>query len=69
MENLIYDLLEKLRLRRKIEFEKNQKYNIVIEKELFLISSGKIFELDNLINVLEDMIKYNNQTKEIYKII
>lgn len=65
MEHLICDLKEKLILRRKYEFDRAQKYNIETDKEILMISSGKIFELDHLIGFLEEMLRYNNQTKKI----
>ena len=65
MEHLICDLKEKLLLRRKNEFDRAQKYNVETDKEILMISSGKIFELDHLIGFLEEMLKYNNQTKKI----
>lgn len=65
MEYLINDLMVKLRLRRKCELERIQKFNKETDKELLLISSGKIFELDQLIGYLDDMLKYNTNTKNI----
>lgn len=65
MEYLICDLIVKLRLRRKCELERTQLFNKETDKELLLISSGKIFELDQLIGYLDDMLKYNTNTKNI----
>ena len=65
MEHLICDLKEKLILKRKNELDRVQKYNAKTDKELFLISYGKIFELDQLIIFLNNMLNYHNQTKKI----
>jgi len=65
MEFLINDLKEKLILRKKTELEKTKKYSTKNDRDLLLFSSGKVFELDNLIEYLEDMLNYNDQTKKI----
>ena len=65
MEHLICDLKEKLILRRKNELYRVQKYDAQKDKELYLISYGKIFELDQLIILLNEMLNYHNQAKKI----
>lgn len=65
MEYLICDLKDKLFERRKKEEEKVLKYNTETDRELILLSSGKIYELDEVLGFLEDMLNYNNQTKKI----
>jgi hypothetical protein len=67
MEKLILDLKEKLIIRKNIEFERVKKLDPEKFKELLLISSGRIYELDQLINYLNDMLNYNEKTKKIIK--
>lgn len=65
MENLIVNLNEKLILRRKNEYTKIQKLDKETNKELILISSGKIMELDQFVGFIENMLNYYNQNKKI----
>lgn len=65
MENLIVNLKEKLILRRKNEYTKIQKLDKETNKELILISSGKIMELDQFVGFIENMLNYYNQNKKI----
>ena len=67
MELLIIDLKEKLLIRRKNEYEKMQQYSTNEAHELLLISSGKIIELDFIINSMTEMISYYEYSKEITK--
>ncbi|MEA4935623.1 hypothetical protein SDC9_148032 [bioreactor metagenome] len=67
MELLIIDLKEKLLIRRKNEYEKMQQYSTNEAHELLLISSGKIIELDFIINSMSEMISYYEYSKEITK--
>jgi hypothetical protein len=67
MEHLVYDLKEKLIMRRENEFNKVGKLEKEINKDLILISSGKFIELDFLINAIDELLKYNNQTKKLNK--
>jgi hypothetical protein len=67
MENLICDLKEKLIIRKNIELDRVKQLDSEKSKDLFLISSGKIFELDQLIGFLDDMLNYNKLTKKITK--
>lgn len=65
MENLILNLKENLIVRKNNELARLQKYDVEINKELILISSGKIIELDQLICHIENMLNYYYQTKKI----
>lgn len=67
MELLVKDLKERLLIRRKNEYDKIKQYNKVDIKELMLISSGKVIELDFLINSINEMIKYYEHSKIIEK--
>jgi len=42
-----------------------QEFNQETDKDIILISSGKIIELDLLIKSLEEMINYINKTRNI----
>jgi len=63
MEYLIKDLIEKLSDRKKKELELVEMYRTEEIKELMLISSGKIMEIDHLITDLKEMINYNSKIK------
>ena len=65
MEHLIIDLKENLIQRKKNEIQKVNSLNKEVERDLILISSGKIFELDFLIKNLNELIQYFNSTKKI----
>jgi hypothetical protein len=65
MEHLIVDLKEKLSERRKNETEKVFKYDKETDRELILLASGKIFELDEVIGFLDNLLTYHKQTKKI----
>lgn len=65
MEHLIIDLKENLIQRRKREVSKIEELSKEDCKDLILISSGKIFELDSLIKSLDDMIDYFENTKNL----
>jgi len=67
MENLIIVLKSKLILHRKNELDKAKEYKSELDKDLLLISTGKILELDNLINCLSNMLDYHQSTKEKIK--
>ena len=67
MEHLIIDLKERLALRRKNEADKVLKLDAEADREVILLSSGKIFELDEVIGFLENMLMYQQQTKKIIK--
>jgi len=65
MEHLIIDLKLNLILRRKNEMQIIQEFNQETDKDLILISSGKILELDFLIKSLEEMMIWVEKTKNI----
>lgn len=67
MELLVKDLKETLLIRRKKEYARMQQYNNNDAKELILISSGRIIELDFLINSMIEMITYYEHSKIIEK--
>ncbi|MFA5329467.1 MAG: hypothetical protein WC384_16860 [Prolixibacteraceae bacterium] len=63
MEYLIKDLMERLASRKRNEMAHFEKYKAEEIKDLMLISSGKIFEIDYLIGELKDMLKYKSKNK------
>jgi hypothetical protein len=65
MEHLVINLKESLIHRKINEMNKVKTLNKEFDRDLILISSGKIFELDFLIKSLNDMIQYCNSTKYI----
>ena len=65
MEHLIIDLKENLVKRRKNEVVKIEELSKEGYKDLILICSGKIFELDSVIKTLDEMIDYIEKTKKI----
>jgi len=65
MEHLIIDLKQHLILKRMKEMKNIQEFNQETDKDIILISSGKIIELDLLIKSLEEMINYINKTRNI----
>jgi hypothetical protein len=67
MEHLVLDLKEKLIARRRNENDAIQKMNNETDKEFILISAGKIFELDFLINSMNEMLNYFEKSKKIEK--
>jgi hypothetical protein len=64
MEHLIFDLKERLNVRREKEYGKIEKSDKVTDKESILISTGKIIELEFLINSINEMIAYFEKTKK-----
>lgn len=65
MEYLVKDLIVKLLDRKMKEMDLVEIYKAEDIKELLLISSGKIMEIDRLICDLEEMIKYNLKSKKL----
>jgi|GEM_PF-844444 len=65
MEHLVINLKENLIHRKLNEMNKVKTLNKDVDRDLILITSGKIFELDFLIKSLNDMIQYFNSTKSI----
>jgi len=64
MEHLLNDLKEKLILRKHKEQDIIKNLEAETNKEVVLISTGKIIELEYLINLLDTMLNYDNQTKK-----
>jgi len=58
MEHLVKDLKENLVIRRKKEYSQMEQWNKENKKELSLISSGRIIELDFIINALSELLNY-----------
>jgi hypothetical protein len=67
MEHLIYNLRGKLVLRKEEECNNMKKLDTETDKDIILISSGKLIELEFLINAMDEMLNYYNQTKRIAK--
>jgi hypothetical protein len=67
MELLVNNLKEKLLVRRKNEFERMQQYDKDNINELMLISSGRILEIDFLLDSMTEMITYYEHSKIIEK--
>jgi len=67
MELLVRNLKEKLLTRIKKEYERMGQYNKDDINDLMLISSGRIIELDFLINSMNEMITYYEHSKIIEK--
>jgi len=65
MELLVRNLKEKLLGRIKNEYERMEQYNKDNINELMLISSGRIIEIDFLINSMNEMITYYEHSKII----
>jgi len=65
MENLIIDLKEKLIRRRELELKKIRKSGRKKDDRLILVASGRIFELDNMIRSLDNLLNYYSQTKKL----
>ena len=63
MEYLIKNLIEHLINRRNEEIENIEKYKQYDVQDLVLICSGKIMELDNVIQNLREMLIYHKHTK------
>lgn len=64
MDHVLNDLKEKLILRKNSEMDKIKNLEAEAHKEVVLISAGKIMELEHLINMLNTMLNYSNQTKK-----
>ena len=65
MEYLIKNLIEHLINKRNEEIKNIKKYKQNDVPDLILITSGKIMELDNIIQNLNEMVNYNALTKSI----
>lgn len=67
MEYLILNLIEHLTNRRNQEIINIEKFKQNDAKDLILITSGKIMELDNIIQNLNEMLNYENLIKSKQK--
>ena len=65
MEQLIIDLKKKLAQRRKMESERVLKLDPQTDREIVLLLSGKIYELDEVIRFLDNILTYQQQSKKI----
>jgi hypothetical protein len=65
MEYLVFDLKERLIARRKKEYETILQRNVETDRDLILISAGRIIEDDFLIHSLEKIITYCGMTKKL----
>jgi len=63
MEHLIKNLIEQLVSKRELEFSYIEKYKKDELNDLILISSGRIFELDIVIQKLNELLDYYIRTK------
>jgi hypothetical protein len=67
MENLIIDLKQKLIQRKANEIKLIESLNVESDNYLILFSTGKIFELEFLIDRLDDLIAYLYKINKISK--
>lgn len=67
MEHLILDLKESLLIRKQNEVKIMDDFNKEEDRDLLLITTGKIIELEYLLKCLENMIMYIEKTKKIQK--
>ena len=65
MEYLIKNLIEHLINKKKEEIENIEKYKQYEVQDLILVSSGKIMELDNIIQNLREMLIYHTYTNSL----
>lgn len=65
MEHLVINMIENLMQRKQQEMERIRTFNKEEDKDLLLIASGKIFELDFLVRSLNELINYYDSTKKI----
>ena len=63
MEYLVKNLIEQLINKRNQEIINIEKYKQNEVPDLILITSGKIMELDNIIQNLNEMISYHTHSK------
>jgi len=64
MEHLIIDLKEKLIARKNNECKSFEKLDKEADKELILLSAGKINELDFVVNSITEMLNYSEKMKK-----
>jgi hypothetical protein len=67
MIHLIFDLKERLVARRQKETLSLEQFDKENDKELILFSAGKIYELDFVVNSINEMLKYTEKIKETEK--
>lgn len=67
MEQLVIHLLESLNQRKQIEINKISGLDKMNDHHQILLSSGKVVELDFLIQRLNEMIQYHNSIKNSKK--
>ncbi|MEI6139689.1 MAG: hypothetical protein WCP85_10530 [Mariniphaga sp.] len=63
MEHLILNLIDQLIKKRELELSSVEQYKKDELNDLILISSGKIIELDSVIQKLKELVEYYNSTK------
>lgn len=59
MENLILNMIENLTKRKNFEIHQIEEFKQKKLHDLILITSGKIMELENIIQNLSELIEYN----------
>lgn len=67
MEQLIIDLKDRLQLRRKLEAERVLKLDPKTDRDIILMASGKIYELDEVIGFLDNILTYQRQTEKMIR--
>lgn len=67
MKNLVVNLKENLILRRKKEVSRMLEMKKDSERDLLLIASGRVSELDFMIESLDDMLAYFEKTNKTLK--
>jgi hypothetical protein len=65
MEQLIENLIDHLTEKRLKEFEKINGFIKDDNKEIILITSGRLIELDAIIQHLNDMLKFYSQLQHV----
>lgn len=65
MEHLVIQLIESLMQRKQQEMNRISTLNKEENRDLLLIASGKIFELDVILKSLTELINYYESTKKI----
>ena len=63
MEHLIKNLIGQLINKKELELNSIEKYKNEELNDLILLSSGKVLELDSVIQKLMDLLDYYNTTK------
>lgn len=67
MKNLVVNLKENLILRRKKEVSRMLEMKKDSERDLLLIASGRVYELDFMIESLDDLLAYFEKTNKTLK--